>query len=206
MPSSVMVSVPSYEGFVKSKTAESIGNAVEFAETEGLVERIVHRHVGGYGIARARNLMAQAALEEDVDFLWMVDSDMVVPEDSLAILLGDGWDVCTGWYVRGASDDGLTCVIKPGQQGFHDSYRACDLAGLDGLLSVKGNGLGCALVRTGVFRRLPKPWFRFVEHPDGSALGEDYYFCQQCASIGEAVWVDPRVACGHIHDRVLEPR
>ena len=63
-----------------------------------------------------------------------------------------------------------------------------------------------ALVRTGVFRRLPKPWFRFVEHPDGSALGEDYYFCQQCASIGEAVWVDPRVACGHIHDRVLEPR
>ena len=205
MQASVMVSIPTFDGSIKSLTAESIGNAVEYAESHGVLERVVHRNVGGYGVARARNLMARNALDEGVDFLWMVDSDMVVPEDALYRLLDADADVCTGWAVRGSSDDGTTSVIKFGGQGYHDSYGAAHLAAMDDdLVAVKGNGMACALIRTDVFRRFPAPWFVYVDHPDGSALGEDYYFCQQCASRGVKIWVDPRVGCGHIKERVLE--
>ena len=68
-------------------------------------------------------------------------------------------------------------------------------------IAVKGGGLACALIRTDVFRRIGKPWFVFSEQ-----RGEDYAFCKKCSDAGIAIYVDTRVGCGHIHDRVLEAR
>ena len=205
-----MVSVPTFDRRIRSQCAESIGNAVERADELGLLERVVHRYVGGYDVARARNKIAQEALDEEVDYLWMVDSDMVVPPDALSTLLQDACGVVTGWYVRGLSDEGLTCAIRKGAFGFKDSYRASEIAAERDagrcLLEVKGNGMGCALVSTRLLRSVKRPWFRYVENADGSALGEDYYFCQQLAATRKPVFVDTRVGCGHIHDRVLEAR
>ena len=203
MPS-LMVSVPTFDRSLKSLTAESIGNAVERAS--GMLDGVVYKYAGGYSVARARNIMAQRALDAGVDCILMVDSDMVVPEDGLERLLSHDLEVCTGWAVRGTSDTGQTSVIKPGTQGFHDSYMASEIASMDGLFEVKGNGMAFALINTDVFRRFKRPWFKYVDYPNGSALGEDYYFCQQCAQNGVKVWVDPNVGCGHIHDRVLEAR
>ena len=201
MPS-VMVGVPTFDRVIKSKCSEALGNAVENAKAAGL-DRVVHRYVGGYDVARARNMMARAAVEEKVDYLWMVDSDVVVPPDALSTLISDGVDLAMGWYVRGSSDDGTTCAIRAGSMGFMDSLKADELAGA-GLVPVKGNGMGCALVRTSVFGRVARPWFKFVENPDGSALSEDYWFCQHCAQAGVQPHVDGRVGCGHIHERILE--
>lgn len=202
-----MVSVPTFDRSMKAATAESIGNAIDFAESEGMLDGVVHHHVSGYAVATARNAMAQAAIDEGVDYLWMVDSDMVVPRDALARLLSHDVEVCTGWAVRGSSDNGTTSVIKPSSQGFHDSYNRAFLRSIDdGLILVKGNGMACALLRVDVFRRFARPWFKFVEHANGEGLSEDYWFCQQCAAYGVKVWVDPLVGCGHIHDRVLEAR
>ena len=205
-----MVSIPSFDRSVKSLCAESVGNAVERASWDDLLGEVVHRYVGGYDVACARNEMARGALAAKADYLWMVDSDMVVPDEALARLLSDGVPVATGWYVRGAGDGDMTCAAKRGSTGFIASWRASELVekrtrGVE-LLEVKGNGLGCALVRTDVFERIARPWFRFTDHGDGTVLGEDYWFCQRCADAGIPVYVDLRVACGHIHDRVLEAR
>ena len=201
-----MVGIPSFDRSLKARCAESVGNAIEHADAMGMLDRVVHRYPGGYSVARARNFMAQWALDEGVDYLLMVDSDMVLPADAISNLLSHDVEVCTGWAVRGSSDDGTTSVIRHGGQGFHDSYMAPEIAAKDGLFDVKGNGMACALLRTDVFRRFGRPWFKYVDNPDGSGLGEDYYFCRQCAQSRVKVWVDPRVGCGHIHDRVLEAR
>ena len=205
MPGSVMVSVPTFDKSLKAMCAESIGNAIEFAECHSEIDRIVHRHVCGYGVANARNMIAQAAIDEGVDYVWMVDSDIVVPQDALSNMLDNDVDVCMGWYVRGESDNWMTCAIELGSNGFSKSLHAAELRNKEELVRVKGNGFGCALVSTNLFRRLPKPWFKFVDHVDGSALGEDYWFCQQCANAKVPLYVDTRVACGHIHDRLLSP-
>ena len=209
MPS-LMVSVPTYGGGIKPACAEAIGNAIDVAESAGLLDRVVHRHVGGYGIAHARNIMARSAIDEGVDYLWMVDSDVVVPPCALVHLMSHRAGVAMGWYVRGMSDDGTTCAIRRGCIGFSDSYAAGELVEIgkaaEPVVAVKGNGLGCALFRPQVFQKVPKPWFKFVDHPDGTAMGEDYWFCKQCADARVALYVDARVGCGHIHDRVLEAR
>lgn len=194
----VMLSVPTFDWRVKSRTAEAIGNL-----SAGGCE-VVHRYVGGYSVARARNFMAQMAVDGGFDYLLMVDSDMVPPQDGLVNLMSHDVEVCLGWAVRGSSDDGETSVIRANTPGYADSYRASELAAMDGLLEVKGGGMCFALLNVDVFRRFKRPWFEFVDRADGSALGEDYFFCQRCHENRVRVWVDPRVGCGHIHDRVLE--
>jgi hypothetical protein len=207
-----MVSVPVGDGGIRPACAEAIGNAVEYAETNafGVFDRIVHQHVCGYGIPHARNAIAQNALDAHVDYVWMVDSDVVVPEDALVNLVEVRAAICMGWYIRGRSDEGLTCAIRHGSAGWDDSIGRDELNAMRGeddpTVQVKGNGLGCTLVRVDTFARLPAPWFQFTMHPIGPPLGEDYWFCQQCANAGVPLFVDARVGCGHIHDRLLEAR
>lgn len=205
MPVSLMVCVPTFDRAIRSLCAESLGNAIEHADSLGLLEMVVHRYQMGYDIARARNLMAQWALEEGVDKLLMVDSDMVLPKDALSRLLDNDVDVCLGWYVHGTSD-AETNMVKWGGRGYGDCFTASELAGMSGRVRVRAGGLGCALVDTGVFGRFQRPWFEYRDFKDGSALSEDYDFCRKCDAAGVPVWVDASVACGHIHERVLEAR
>lgn len=197
---SVLVMVPSFDGRVKSKTAESLSNM------DWGMDDLEFRFIQGYDVARARRRMAQDAVDDGFRFLMMVDSDMVVPQQALVHLRECDENVAMGWAVRGSSDDGLTSVIKPGTQGYHESYYARELAAMSEPIEVKGCGLCCALIRTDVFGRISKPWFEYRENHDGSMLGEDYWFCQRCSEAGIRLVVDPRVGCGHIHDRILEAR
>ena len=196
----VLVMVPSFDSRVKSLTAQSLCN-MDWGGDD-----VEYRFIQGYDVARARRRMASDAIEGGFDFLLMVDSDMVVPEDALANLRGCDANVAMGWAVRGTSDSGVTSVIRLGTGGYRDSYNASELSAMEGPLEVKGCGLCCALIRTDVFRRIRRPWFEYHENPDGSMLGEDYWFCQRCHEAGIKLYVDPRVGCGHIHDRVLEAR
>jgi len=196
----VLLAVPSFDRTAKALTLEALVNL----DRDG--NDVECRCFMGYSVARARNFMAQAALDGGFDYLLMCDSDMLPPSDGLANLMSHDVEVCLGWGVRGSSDDGQTSVIKPNTQGYHESYYARELSALDGLVEVKGGGMCFALINVDVFRRLPRPWFKYVDYPNGSALGEDYYFCQQCGSAGLKVHVDTRVGCGHIHDRILEAR
>jgi glycosyltransferase involved in cell wall biosynthesis len=204
-----MVSVPSFDRSLKSKCAESIGNAIENANAEGVLDEAVHVYVGGYDVARARNFMAQYALEKAVDYLFMVDSDIVLPVDALTSLLENKVDVCLGYYARG-TDDSMTNIVKAGSTDYRNCYSIAEMVALKdagvGLIKAKGGGMGCALIRTDVFKRSVRPWFKYLDYANGDGLSEDYYFCNTCNGAGFGVYVDARVACGHIHDKVMEAR
>lgn len=205
---SLMVGIPTFDGAVKSKTAESVGNAIDHAEDAGLLDKVVHRYPGGYDVARARNFMARWAIEEKVDYLLMVDSDMVLPADAVSLMIADGADVVLGFAVRGTSDTGSTAMVRRGSSDNSDTFSVEDFKmlrqmGTD-VVEVKRGGMACALIKTSVFGRVKKPWFYYQENSDGSALSEDYWFCRQCQGAGVKVLVDTRVGCGHIKERVLE--
>ena len=205
---SILVGIPAFDRSIRLKSAESIGNAIEYAKSEGLLDRVVHKYALGYQVARARNFMAQWALDAGVDYLWMVDSDIIVPEKGLAGLISHDLEVCLGWYIRGNSDCYQTNMVKPGSDN-SNCYNGQMLViepsvGKEALLPVKYGGMGCALISTEVFMRFPRPWFEYHDHADGSGFSEDYDFCRKCANNGIKIWLDARVQCGHIHDRVLE--
>ena len=178
--------------------------------------------VRGYDVATARNRIAQMALDLKTDFVLMVDNDVVLKEDALKLLLQDAKDVCLGYYAHRDTDNvyrGNTCICKlldaNGKEYYHypleSEYSAAEMrrmkdAGVTKIM-VHGGGMGCALIRTDVFRRLTYPWYDWVNYGDANRgmLSEDLYFCQLCKIAGIQIYSDVRVGCGHLLRHVQWP-
>jgi len=150
----------------------------------------------GYDCAVARNNIAKVAIAHNYDYVLMIDSDTLVPPDTLELMLEDPVDVCLGVCPRKNTKDGKTALIKYRDPGYQDSYYYSELP--DERTQIKGGGFACALVKTTVFSQLDYPWFQYVTAADYSTLSEDFYFCQNCRMYGVDVWMDPRVRCGHL--------
>lgn len=149
--------------------------------------------VKGYGVARARNIIAQKAIDEEYDAVLMVDADVVPPKDALAKMIGDGADIVLAPYPR----NGGGCeLFRLGMRDFGDENRIA--LPPKKVIEVKGGGLGCALIRNTVFKRIQRPWFKYVEYQNGSVLSEDLYFCTRASEAGIAIMADCRIRCGHV--------
>lgn len=160
--------------------------------------------VRGYDCATARNNIARQAQREEADFVLMVDSDIVLPSDALANMLEWNEDVVLGWYAhREGKWDGRTSIVKYGEdlnylwQATADEFNMLRDKGVN-RVQVHGGGMGCALIRTSLFDKLPFPWFDWVNYDSGQVLGEDLFFCERCKAANVPIYADLRVGCGHI--------
>ena len=178
--------------------------------------------VRGYDVATARNRIAQLALDLETDYVLMVDNDVVLPKDALKKLLEDAQDVNLGYYAHRDADNiyrGRTCICKlkdkDGNDYYHypleSEYSAAEMQAMKkaGLkkVEVHGGGMGCALIRTDVFRKITYPWYDWVNYGDKNRgmLSEDLYFCVLCKNHGIPVYADVRVGCGHLLRHVQWP-
>ena len=196
---SVLIAVPTYET-IATECYKALW------EQEACGHDVMFEAVKGYDCALARITSCKKALEYGVEWVWMVDSDTVPPPDALSKLLEHDADVVLGYYQWKNRERGRTCVAKNGGWSrWHtgDELRALAGAGVT-LVEVQGGGLGCALVRTSVFGKLPQPWFRWVVRPDGTETGEDIYFCDMLRGAGVPIFADTRVACGYAYREVHE--
>lgn len=175
--------------------------------------------VRGYDCATARNRIAQMSLDMGMDYVLMVDNDVVIPKYALKNLLDDPKDVCLGFYAHRGGDNiyrGSTCVCKladeKGKRYFNfpleSEYTAEELRNLreQGKYKIKihGGGMGCAFIKTDVFKRISYPWYDWVNYKDDNRgmLSEDLYFCVQCKNKNIPIYTDTRVKCGHMLRRV----
>lgn len=165
--------------------------------------------VRGYDCATARNKIVQLALDRNVDYVLMVDNDTILPKDALVNLLDSPVDVCLGYYVhRNPSNryDGRLNICKLGWFNYpaESQYTAAEmkqlLADQRTKFKIHGGGMGCALIKTDVFRRISYPYYDWVNYPDDNRgmLSEDLYFCEQCRVEQIPIYSDARVGCGHI--------
>ena len=154
-------------------------------------------YVRGYCCARARNVIADEAMQYGFDYVLMVDSDMVIPSNTLESMLRDPVDLCLGCYPRKNTRNGTVELFKQTPKDFVDTYYYDELKALKGKIDVKGGGFGCALIRTEIFKHLQRPFFRYVEYASGDLLSEDNYFCLQVTKAGFKVQADTEVKCGH---------
>ena len=77
----ILIAVPTYEN-IAPETFKSVYN-LEIPDSCDAVFEFVR----GYGAARARNLIGQKCLEGNFDAVLMVDSDIVLPKNSLELLI-----------------------------------------------------------------------------------------------------------------------
>ena len=183
---------------------------------------VLFESVRGYDVATARNRIAQLAINHEADYVLMVDNDVVLPRDALKLLLEDAHDVNLGFYAHRDNDNiyrGRTCICKlkdeNGKEYYHypleSEYTAAEMHAMAEAgtkkIEVHGGGMGCAFIRTDVFRKLEYPWYDWVNYGDKNRgmLSEDLYFCVLCRNSGIPIYTDVRVGCGHLLRHVQWP-
>lgn len=195
----ILIAVPTYEN-ITPDTFKSI------YELDKCGNDCFFDFIRGYTVDTARNHIAERALELNTDFVLMVDNDVILPSDALKNLLEDNKDVCLGYYAHRTAENisgSRTCVCKnDGEFNYTHSFNGCELttiknAGIN-KVQIHGGGMGCALIKTDVFRKLSFPWYKFVTYDDKGVLSEDLYFCEQCNQNGILIYVDTRVSCKHL--------
>lgn len=150
----------------------------------------------GYDCAVARNNICKITLAHGYDYVLMVDSDTIIPSNTLDLMLDPPVDVCLGVCPRKNTKDGKTAMVKLDSPDYSANYYYSDLP--KDRIQIKGGGFACALIKASALSQLDYPWFQYVTNADYSTFSEDFYFCQNARMYGIDVWMDPRVKCGHL--------
>lgn len=190
----ILLSVPTFES-VQIETFSSIYNMNKGSHNVDL------SFIKGYDCASARNMMVQQALDLKYDYIFMVDSDIILPEDALLELLHIDEDIAFGYYPthKDGCDMSCTSLFKYVGDDMIDIIKVDELAYSQcNKLRVYGGGMGCALIKTDIFNKLEYPWFNWVNYTNGLSQSEDMYFCSQCYDKSIPIYTNTDVMCGHI--------
>lgn len=187
----ILIAVPTFET-VMPETFQSIWD-LDKGEHD-----VQFKFVKGYDCAKARNEIGKLAQLGMFDYVLMVDSDMILPSNTLTLLCEREGDVILGCYPKKGTKDGCVELFKNGTSNFEKFWYYNELPD-EARLPVKGGGFGCAFVRTQLFFDLPYPWFKYVVYDNGDILSEDLYFCDKALGSGFRIEADTRIRCGHCY-------
>lgn len=187
----ILIAIPTYENI----SPETFKSVYDLDKGDNLV---FFEFVKGYDCARARNNIIGKARQLDVDYVLMVDSDVILDRETLVKLLESPYDVTFGCTPRKNTKCHEVELFKPKEGDFTDRYTFDELDDQELFFPVKGGGMGCVLIKMDIIRKLPFPWFQFISYKNGSVLSEDLYFCHIVPQVGGTVGCRKDVRNGHL--------
>ena len=78
-------------------------------------------YVRGHDCAIARNEIGKLTIADHYDYVLMVDSDTMIPTDTLRLMLDPPVDICLGVCPRKNTKDGKSAMIKLDSDGYYCS-------------------------------------------------------------------------------------
>ena len=169
------------------------GHDIEYAHADG---------AGVYGVAQARNRIVEKAVAGGFDKLFMIDSDMIVPEDAIIHLLDPDVPIVTG-VARYKNDSRRAPIFKHTQdEEGSDAWKWDEIPA--GRFEIRSGGVACAMIDVDLFAKIRKPYFVWEERGDGTYYGEDIGFYDKVRALGIKPQADGRVKCGHIGRKIYD--
>lgn len=133
-----------------------------------------------------RERLATMALELGAEYMLWLDSDIVFPATTAVRLMAHNEPIVAANYVRRQFP---AKGVAYGTIGEWEKPIPFDVQ--DELVEIEGIGMGCILMKTDIFKEIPKPWFEFGWSPDSNDfLGEDMILCQKIAHAGYIIKLD----------------
>lgn len=183
--------------------AQMVGYTTAVFNYPGMIETLsLHMSKGTY-VHSGRMALAAECLQNDVDYMLFLDSDMRFPKDTIVRLLGHQKAfVGTNYPRRGIPPKYV--AIKRTVSADEDGNKVpgtllATTEDSTGLEEVEALGFGCVLVHRGVFESMaaihdPKEkgfFWMFEWHPEVKThIGEDVYFCNLARKAGATIYVD----------------
>lgn len=185
-------------------------------------------HIGNdFPIDYNRNVFVDTALDVYLaDYLFFMDTDQTFPSNCILQMmetLSDEYPVVTGMYYKKADpfnpvvgrysdwdEKSQNAVADLQRQRLirEDDNRQClwwnhiAFFDKDVPFPVDAFGMGCLLAKAEVFRKLERPYFKYMYDPSKgdqalNSISEDMWFCAQLFKNRIKTLCDPRVQCTH---------
>lgn len=147
-------------------------------------------------IMHSRNILMEQAIAQAATHIFFLDSDMVVPADTLERLIAHHVPIVGADYIKRVPPHGLNGTPR-------DDYRDFATRPLVPMLTLP---FGCILISLKVLEGMPKPYFKYLEgETEGETQSEDTYFCNQARALGHTIWMDKALSydVGHVGIKVF---
>ena len=161
------------------------------------------REDGTGPIHEMRNNIVKTAIKAGATHLMMCDVDQVYHKETVAKLLSRNLPVVSALVHRRYPpfDSLMMKLVDVG--GGISVYQSIDDWEEGALVEVDATGCGCIMYQMSVFEKMPAPWFKNRQNPDGSPIGEDFGFCQDLKAAGYRIFVDTSVPAGHLATMII---
>ena len=206
----ILVGTPAHDGRVEVYYVNSLIQTIRYMESK-LYE--VHPIFMSYDslVQRARNDLIKIAVEQDYDYLFFIDSDMIWEPQWVDELINTPVDVISG-TARKKTDNELSFAIKI-KKDFENAKR---LPTNPDVMEVTGTGMAFTKITKKAFTDIwnISPKYKNGEREgrmvfdigidnDGELYSEDTSFCNKWKSLGGTTWVNISMTCGHIGSKVF---
>jgi len=185
------VGVPAYKGVIaagQSKMWTHFGASV--VKNSGRVQLHAMFDVDQCGIDHARNMIVEASIAGELQWVLMVDSDTwCEPGGALVQMIIDA-------HEKGAAIVGAPVVMKDGVTAnvfrYNEEKILRPIVVEQSREMFEVDGVGGAIIAVNL-KKVGDTRFRFTER-----TGEDLEFCHQLRQRGERVFCDPRIRTLHV--------
>ena len=151
-----------------------------------------------------REKLVDEALEWGADYVLWIDSDMRFPANTIEIMLSRnvsilGVNATTRREPVMPTSMNLR-IDRSDPNEVKQVWTKIESRGKKGIEQVTAVGFGVTLIKTDVFKKLPKPWHDVIWTDHGNVIGEDVSFCVKCLEQDIPVFVDHELSMhiGHI--------
>lgn len=158
----------------------------------------------GYNIAQVRNLIASWIQKGDYEYLFSVDSDIVLPKDTLTKMIAHDKDIVSGVYIQRKANREIPEIYR--WKDSHLTNVTLDELKPHGLQKIDACGFGCVLIKAHVIKTMPYPHFVYEMDHMTAAPSEDVYFAMKAAHYNFSLYVDSTIMCGHIGSYNYTPK
>ncbi len=155
-------------------------------------------------IVNGRKYLREYALKNDYDYLFFVDSDVMIPSRALEYLLATGADVVAGAYLNTFMIDGKPVIapvlFKDLGNGECQQFTY-NGAAVPKVMEVGAAGFGCTLISRKVLQAVDLRTFN-----NSVSGGEDMAFFVDARAKGFKTVANTHVKCLHMPYPVTDPR
>lgn len=174
--------------------------------TDGAILEFYHFTAGRLLTPAAREALADHALQQGMDYMLMVDDDMICPLDMFERLYNHNVDVVAPLaFTRNAPHYAVIYQCESGhdpvaKQDYFINHYARNYPE-NQLVQCDAVGFGAALIKMDVIRKMRRPYFMST-----CGTGEDVLFCYNAQRQANAkIYMDTSVKLGHLsHPRVID--
>jgi GT2 family glycosyltransferase len=155
----------------------------------------------GMEVGEARNHIAEEAIAKHAKYLWFIDDDVAVPTLAIRKLIYELEQNPEAMVIGGIycskTEPPEPVVFQGKGQGAFWQWKLGDVFECDGI------GTGCMLIKTELFAKLEKPWFKTIDEActDPAQFKnqqtDDLYFCDKVIDAGYKILAHGGVQCLH---------